>query len=399
MIPELRREFNASFTERSYQLFRERLDDRCRSPIPFRIAETPIFVARDIKRQCEEAAVALALQAHAPRYLEASDRTLQPEYTVSNQSDRSAFLTVDFAMAADDEGRITPKLIELQGFPSLMGFQLAYCELALEHYALPPALEYINGGHTRSEFVAMLRDAIVGDEDPRHVALLELNPWSQKTRADFAMLRELLGIQIIDVREVRKMGRRLHYEDGGQLVPIRRIYNRTIVDELERRRVALPFRWSDDLDVFWAGHPNWYFRISKFALPYLDHPTVPETRFLSTIDEIPDDLEDHVLKPLYSFAGAGVIVAPTRDDIASIDIDKRDRYVLQRRVTYAGAIDTPEGPTKAELRVMLIWPDGEDAPHPVMGLVRMGRGRLMGVDQNTDQRWIGAACIFYEPDV
>ncbi|MBC8146317.1 MAG: hypothetical protein H7X80_12090 [bacterium] len=399
MIPELRREFNASFNERSYQRFRERLDHRCRSPIPFRIAETPLFVPRTFQRQCEEAAVALALQSHSPHYLTASDAALKPEYTVANQTDRSTFLTVDFAIAVDEFGTMVPRLIELQGFPSLMGFQLAYAELALEHYALPPALEYVNGGHSRAEFVALLRDAIVADADPENVVLLELDPWAQKTRADFTMIQELLGIEVADIRAVKKIDRVLHYERDGTWIPIQRIYNRTIVDELERRNIELPFNWNDDLDVEWAGHPNWYFRISKFALPFLQHPTVPDTRFLSAVDEIPDDLDNYVLKPLYSFAGAGVIVGPTREDVSSVAPDRRDLYVLQQRVRYADAIDTPEGPTKAELRVMLIWHPKEDAPRPVMGLVRMGRGRLMGVDQNTKQRWIGAGCNFYEPDV
>lgn len=398
MIPELRREFNAAFSERTYARFRERLDHRCRSRIPFRIAETPLFIPKEIQRQCEEAAVAIALQAHAPEYLAASDATLRPEHTVANQSERSTFLTIDFAMAVDESGAIAPRLIELQGFPSLMGFQLAFCELAQEHYALPTGLEYVNGGHSRAELVAILREAIVADEDPENVVLLELDPWAQKTCADFAMIQELLGIVVADIRFVKKIGRRLHYEENGRWIPIHRIYNRAIVDEIERRQVALPFAWHDDLDVAWAGHPNWYFRISKFALPYLDHPTVPSTRFLSQVEEIPEDLGSYVLKPLYSFAGSGVIVGPTRADVTAIRPEMRARFVLQRRVEYADAVETPEGPTKAEVRMMLVWRPDEEKPRPVMGLVRMGRGRLMGVDQNTGLRWIGAGCNFYEPD-
>ena len=397
MIPELRRAFNESFDERRYRRFLERLDHRCRTKIPFRIAETPLFVPRDLQRQCEEAAVALALQVHRPEYLRASDATLEPRYTVANQDERSTFLTVDFAMAVDESGGIAPRLIELQGFPSLMGFQLAFCELAQEHYRLPSELGYLNGGHSRSEVLAILHEAIVGDEDPENVVLLELDPWAQKTCADFAMIHELLGITVADVRYVKQIGRKLHYEEKGRLVPINRIYNRTIVDELDRRNAHVPFSWSDDLDVTWAGHPNWYFRISKFALPYLDHPTVPSTRFLSDVDEIPDDLQNYVLKPLYSFAGAGVIVGPSRDDVTAVPRERHDRYVLQRRVEYADAVETPEGPTKAEVRMMLVWRPNESAPRPVIGLVRMGRGRLMGVDQNTELKWIGAGCNFYEP--
>jgi hypothetical protein len=304
-------------------------------------------------------------------------------------------MTIDFAMTIAEDGSLLPKLIELQGFPSLMGFQLAFAETTQEHFALSPDLRYVNGGHTRREFIDYLHRAIVADCDPRHVVLMEYDPWSQKTSADFRMINELLGIEVVDIRSVRKEGRKLLYKQGESWVPIDRVYNRAIVDELDRRDVTLPFFWSDDLDLSWAGHPNWYFRISKFTLPYLDHPTVPSTTFLNELDEIPENLDAYVLKPLYSFAGAGVIVGPTRDDIDAIPEDCRDRYVLQEKVVYADAIITPEGGTKAEIRIMLIWLDGAPRPVPVMGLVRMGRGKLMGVDFNSASRWIGAGCNFY----
>jgi hypothetical protein len=341
--------------------------------------------------------VELALQAHDPAYLRLSDATLRPEYTVANQPDRSMFLTVDFAMTEGANGTIEPKLIEMQGFPSLMGFQLYFAELTQEHYALPPELSYINGGHTRSQFVDILRRAIVADEDPENVALLELDPWNQKTNADFHATRDLLGIAVVDIRSIKKIGRTLHYEQDGKLIPIRRVYNRAIVDELQRKDVTIPFGWSDDLDVSWAGHPNWYFRISKFTLPYLNHPTVPKAIFLDQLRELPEDLERYVLKPLYSFAGTGVIVGPSREDIERIAMEDRGGYLLQERITYAEAIDTPAGGTKAEVRFMLIWLPEEERPRPVMGLVRMGRGKLMGVDFNSGLRWIGAGCNFFEP--
>ncbi|HVZ40759.1 MAG TPA: hypothetical protein VHI13_15875 [Candidatus Kapabacteria bacterium] len=397
MIPELRKEFNAAFTERKYRHFCERLNHRCRTDIRFRVAEMPCFVPRDIQRQCEEAAVELTLQAHRPEYLALSDATLQPEYTVANQPDRALFLTVDFAMTQGPDGTIVPKLIELQGFPSLMGFQLNYAELSQEHYALPPELGYVNGGHTRRQFLDIFRRAVVADEDPENVVLMEIDPWNQKTNPDFHCTRELLGISVVDIRDITKVGSVLHYSRDGRLIPIRRIYNRAIVDELQRRGVELPFNWSDDLDVAWAGHPNWYFRISKFTLPYLDHPLVPKATFLHELEEIPDNLENYVLKPLYSFAGAGVVVGPSRAEIDAIPVDRRPGYLLQERITYAGAIDTPEGPTKAEIRFMLIWLPEEERPCPVMGLVRMGRGKLMGVDFNSATRWIGAGCNFFEP--
>lgn len=396
MIPELRERFNRTFTQERYARFLERLDDRCRTKIRFRVCETPLFVPRWLQSACEDAAVELTLQAHGPDYLRRSDVTLRPEHTVANQPDRAMFMTVDFALTSAEDGSIVPKLVELQGFPSLMGFQLFYAELMQEHYALPPELSYINGGYSRSQFVDLMRRAIVAEEDPENVVLLELDPWNQKTAADFLAVRELLGIGIADIRAVRKLGRRLHYEENGRLIPIHRIYNRAIVDEIERTQAKIPFNWHDDLDATWAGHPNWYFRISKFTLPFLHHPFVPRTLFLNQMESIPEDLDRWVLKPLYSFAGAGVVVGPTQDEIRNIPPELADNYILQERVEYAGVVRTPEGGTKAELRIMLIWLPGEERPRPVMGLVRMGRGKLMGVDYNSTLRWIGAGCNFYE---
>jgi hypothetical protein len=396
MIPELREEYNRRFTEAKYRSYLERLDERFRMHIPFRVCETPCFVPKYVKQQCEQAAVELTLQAHDPAYLKLSDATLKPAYTVASQPERSMFTVVDFAMTRGENGEIVPKLIELQGFPSLMGFQLFQAELTQEHFALPPELTYINGGHTRSQLIDILRTAIVAGNDPENVVLLELDPWNQKTCPDFYAIHELLGIAVADIRGVKKIGRKLHYERDGLLVPIDRIFNRAIVDELERKQVVIPFGWHDDLDVEWAGHPNWYFRISKFTIPYLDHPTVPKARFLNEIEELPEDLDNYVLKPLYSFAGTGVIVGPTREDIERIPQEKRHDFLLQERIEYAAAIETPEGGTKPEVRFMLIWLPDEEKPRPVMGLVRMGRGKMMGVDQNRDMRWIGANCNFFE---
>lgn len=396
MIPELRKEFNARFTARKYELFKQRLNERCRAEIGFRICETPFFVPRHIQQACEQGAVELALLAHDSQYLRLSDATLQPEYTVPNQTERSMFFVVDFAMAEGENGEIVPRLVEMQGFPSLMGFQLAFAELSQEHWELPDNLCYTNGGHTRQQVVGLLHRAIVAQHDPENVVLLELDPWNQKTCCDFQMMRELLGIHIADIRFVKNIAGKLHYENDGRFVPIHRIFNRAIVDEIQKKGVALPFNWHDEIDVEWAGHPNWYFRISKFTLPYLHHPLVPQSIFLDRMTELPANLDDLVLKPLYSFAGAGVIVGPTEQEVNQVPTEQRDKYILQERITYAEAIATPEGGTKAEYRIMLVWMPGEERPRPIMGLVRMGRGKMMGVDFNRNMTWIGAGCNFYQ---
>jgi len=244
-------------------------------------------------------------------------------------------------------------------------------------------------------YVALLRQSIFGNTNPEEVALLEIDPHVQKTRPDFVALEQLIGLQSVNIRDVQKSARSLTaVGPDGSTIHLRRIFNRAIVDELDDKNVDLAFSWSDDLDVEWAGHPNWYFRISKYSLPFLDHPTSPKTWFCNELESIPSDLDRYVLKPLYSFAGKGVNVQPTKADILAIPEDQRADWILQEKVVYAPCIATPYGYNKVEIRVMLIWPDSSDQPIPVMSLARTGRGALMGARYNTDP-WTGSTgCLF-----
>jgi len=233
-----------------------------------------------------------------------------------------------------------------------------------------------------------LRAAIVGTHDPENVILMEIHPQEQKTLPDFLRTEKMLGVRTVDIEAIRKHGSQLYYERNGGRVPIRRIYNRAIVDELQRKRVQLGFDWRDDLAVEWAGHPNWYFRISKFSIPYLRHESVPKTWFLDRLERVPDDLQNYALKPLYSFAGLGVVIAPKKEDIDAIPAEKRGEYILQERLHFEPIIETPFGRTKAEVRVMYVWLEKLQA---VMTIIRMGRGLMMGVDHNRDMEWVGAS--------
>lgn len=400
MIKEQREEYLANFTERKWQLFMKRLNDRFGVPINFAVNRSPLFVPLAIQSACEEAAIDFTLRLHEPDYLAKSDAALRPEVTVPNQPDHASFTSVDFALTLGEGGSIVPKLIELQGFPSLMGYQLLFAEMLQEHFGLPDHLTPINGRISRRSYLSLLRETILGTYECDEVVLMELDPWNQKTCPDFVAIRELLGIRVIDVRDVVKQGRTLHFRgEEGDLHQIRRIYNRTIVDEVERRGVSLPFEWSDDLDVEWAGHPNWFFRLSKYSLPFLEHPLVPPSRFLVDYDRWPEDLDGFVLKPLYSFAGTGVIVGPTSEDLNAIPEGDRDQYILQERVPFEGVINTPTGLIRAELRIMLVWPPQAERPTPIMSLVRTGRGDKMGVDESIGldvDGWVGATCAYFQ---
>jgi hypothetical protein len=295
------------------------------------------------------------------------------------------FIQADFGLVRDHTGQISPKLVEIQAFPSLYAYQPVLEKTYRDTYDLAVTKQ----NHHESLF----QRAILGDHAPENVVLLEIDPYNQKTLPDFLLTAKATGIRIADIRDVRKTGNKL-YLDG---IPIDSIYNRAIADELIRLDTQTDFRFDDDLDVEWAGHPNWFFLISKFSLPYLKHPTVPESWFLSDFcktNPIPEDLENYVLKPLYSFAGLGVKVGPAREDIDSIPAAERPHYLLQRRMQFEPIIETPFGLTQAEIRVMYIW---LDELTPVSLIVRMGRGKMMGVDHNRDMDWVGASAAFVAP--
>jgi hypothetical protein len=327
-----------------------------------------------------------------PAYRTKSDEAVPAEFKVPNEAPHPMFVQVDFGLVRDAAGELQPKLVELQAFPSLYAYQGPLAQAYIDVYGLDPRLRYFLSGLDTGSYRELLRRAIVGAHDPENVILMEIDPAHQKTLPDFLLTEKMLGVRSVDIVEIKKEGAHLYYESGGKRVPIRRIYNRTIVDELERKNVKLGFDWRDDLDVEWAGHPNWYFRISKFSIPYLKHESVPKTWFLDRLEEIPPDLENYALKPLYSFAGLGVVIAPTKDDIAAIPAEKRPYYILQERMHFEPVIETPFGGTKAEVRVMYVW---LEELTPVLTIIRMGRGLMMGVDHNKNMEWVGASAGLY----
>ncbi len=389
MIPELRRRFNATFSPERYQALLARLHRRFGTDIEFRLSETPCFFPRELMDRLASTGTELIEQLMAnPAYRRASDATIPPEFNAPHEGDHPLWLQVDFGLVRGAEGRIEPRLVELQAFASLYAFQPALSREYRESFELPADLDIFLGGVDESSYDALLRRAIVGGHDPEQVVLLEIDPQRQKTRPDFAETERRWGVRAADIRSVVKQGRRLLYRRDGRLVPIRRIYNRAIVDELIRRHASLRFDYRDDLDVEWAGHPNWYFRISKFSLPWLEHSSVPRTWFLDQLRALPDDRENFVLKPLYSFAGAGIVFAPTDEDIEAIPAVRRHDYVLQERVRFTPVIETPHGATQVEIRIMYVWLDRLIA---VLPLLRMGRGTMMGVDHNKNLEWVGAS--------
>lgn len=390
MLAGYRRAFNQAWRPEAYARLLARVAERCGAAPAFAVSETPCFFPRALLAEMAGIGRTLVAQildrAEARR---AADEAVPPRYRGPGQERVPTFLQVDFGLVVRD-GRVEPRLVELQAFPSLYGFQLALAESYREAYGLDdPALGLHLDGLDTAGYLAAVREAIVGRHDPREVVLMEIRPETQKTRPDFTATERLWGVRTMDATAVVRHGRRLFArQDSSRLVPIRRVYNRVIPDELERTGLRLPFDYRDDLDVEWAGHPSWYFRLSKFSLPWLSHPSVPPTRYLHEIDALPGPRDRWVLKPLFSFAGGGIVFGPSDADLAAIPPEARTGYLVQERQSFARLIDTPEGPTQAEVRIMYVWTDRLRA---VMPLVRMGRGLMMGVAHNRGLRWVGAS--------
>jgi hypothetical protein len=391
MVPSYRKRFNANYTPEKYQTFLKLMEERCGAPVEFRISETPCFFPKPLIQQMDRFGKELIEQLETLEYHEASAIAIPAEFNVPRETPHPMFIQVDFGLVRAGDGQLQPKLVELQGFPSLYGYQAIISQAYIDAFELDPKVKYLHGGLNWESYKKLLQEAIIADHDPENVILMEIDPLHQKTRPDFLVTEKLLGVPTVDIADIKKQGKQLFYEKSGKLIPIHRIYNRAIVDELVRKNPKLTFRLNDDLDVEWAGHPNWYFRMSKFSLPFLRHECVPKTYFLDRLDRVPDDLENYVLKPLFSFAGLGVVIGPSKEALNAIPHEKRGDYILQQKMNFEPVIETPFGATKAEIRIMYIW---DKELIPVMTIVRMGRGLMMGVDHNKNMEWVGSSAGF-----
>ncbi|HEX4961907.1 MAG TPA: hypothetical protein VF173_13790 [Thermoanaerobaculia bacterium] len=393
MVPEIRRAYNSTFTPELYAGVLRDLEAGGGGAADFRISETPIFLSEPLTRELVTAATEILEQVTSPAYLAQAGRAVPPHLSVPGDEGHAMFLQIDFALARGDDGALTPRLIELQGFPSLYGFQWLLEKAFRAHSPAIPAdwAPYFDG-LTSDTYPEALREVIVADCDPENVVLLEIEPEKQKTRIDFHVTDKLLGIETVCATKVRERNGRLFYPEGGREVPIARIYNRVIFDEVERKGLDLSHIFGRELDVTWVGHPNWYLKISKFSLPFLRSRYCPPTWFVSDLAELPADLENYVLKPLFSFAGLGVEIGPSAERLRSL-ANPQD-FILQRKVDYAPVIETLDDPAKAEVRMMFVW---KDRPRLINNLVRLSKGKMMGVDFNKDRTWIGGSLAYHPP--
>ena len=395
MITAVRQRYNAAFTEQRYAAFTAELNQAVYWPVDFRVAESPLFLDEATTRTLIRAADDIVGQLAQPAFRQHAKTAIPRGLEVPRETEWPHFLAVDFALCHDDDGKVLPQLIELQGFPTVACWQALLARTYKKYFPeIPAEFTPYFGGLDEEGYLNALRRAMTGDCLPENTVLLEITPDQQKTRVDFACTHAFLGVKPLCVTKVIKRGRQLFYPSGGREVRIERIFNRVIFDELLRKNPPMKFSFFDDLDVQWAGHPNWYFRISKHTLPYLRSPYVPPCHFVSELKSVPADLENYVCKPLYSFAGLGVDIAPTREKIAVVD--KPAEWLLQRKVAYAPIMETPDGPAKAEVRLIFAG-DGTGMPRLVNQLVRLTKGAMHGVDFNKGRTWVGASAGFHPP--
>lgn len=396
MVPSARKAFNEAFTKKKYEQFLSDLNSRHPGAIDFRIAETPVFVDRSFARKMIDACESIIDIITDPSFKELTSRGIPESDCVPGDEGICQMIAFDFGVCINAQNELEPQLIEMQGFPTLYGFQVYYPELIPAYFPIPEGYDQYLGGLDHASYLEKLSRVILGNHQAENVILLEIKPHEQKTRIDFYCTKDYIGIQPVCLTELIQEGKKLYYLREGVKTEVRRIYNRVIFDELNNRESALG-KFVDirqELDVEWVPHPNWFYRISKFTLPFIRHPYVPKTYFLDEVKELPADLSNYVLKPLFSFAGQGVVIDVTQTDVERIE--DPGNWILQRKVRYADVIQTPDEPAKAEIRIMYLWEEGQARPTPAINLARLSKGKMIGVRYNKDKEWVGGSVAMME---
>ncbi|WP_440134551.1 hypothetical protein [Chitinophaga sancti] len=391
MIPSLRKYYNEHFTAEKYTAFIQSMAAAAGETPAFKVAETPVFVPAALTKQLIDTSEAIIDIITQPDFKADSEASFPPCMKVPGENEHAHFVIIDFAVCKNEAGGLQPQLIELQGFPSLYAFQELMAREFKHHFQIPDTVNNYFNGYTDSSYLQLLKEIIVGPYQPEEVVLLEVKPHEQKTRIDFYYTEKVLGIPVVCITDLEQRAKQLFYK--GRLV--KRIYNRVIFDDLQKQSAYLPAHVSlfQDFDVEWITHPNWFYRISKFILPFIKSEFAPESWFLHT-RALPADLENYVLKPLFSFAGQGVVIDVSQEDINGIK--DPENWILQRKVKYAPAIETPDGPAYCEIRMMYLWKDGAPRPELVHNLARISKSKMIGVTKDKSDTWVGGSCAFFE---
>ena len=396
MIPAIRKGYNEQFTKENYEAYLADLGNIYPGHLEFRIAETPVFIPKEFTEKMLSACESIIDVITKPGYLQQSENAIPPSLYVPNEDKHPQFIAFDFGICYNANGELEPQLIEMQGFPSLFAWQVFIADMHHKHFEWPKGFSPYLNGLDRESYLALLKKIILEDTPAENVILLEILPHQQKTRVDFYATKELLGIETVCITELIKEGRQLFYLRNGEKTAIKRIYNRVIFDDLFQQSAEIQEKgkiFQENLDVTWVPHPNWFYRLSKYTLPFIDNTYVPHTQFLNKVDDLPSDLENYVVKPLFSFAGQGVIIDVTEQDIRNIK--DPENWIIQQKVNYAPVIETPGENAKAEIRIFYFWEPGAARPIAANNLARLSKGKMVGVRYNQDKDWVGGSfCLF-----
>ncbi len=397
MVPQIRKEYNEKFTQEKYDAFVTDMHSKYGDALQFRVAETPVFVDKAFTNKMISACESIVDVITGYNFKTLTSHAIPENVRVPNENEHTHFIAFDFGICENEKGELEPQLIEMQGFPTLFAYELYVDVITRKHFDIPQGYSAFLGGHTEETYIQLLKDILLGNHAAENVILLEILPHQQKTRIDFYCTTDYIGVPVVCLTELIQEGKKLYYQKEGRKIEVKRIYNRIIFDDLQQQSPEIQEKGKlllEELEVEWAPHPNWFYRISKYTLPYINHPYVPKTKFLNEIETLPTDLENYVLKPLFSFAGQGVVIDVTLADIENVK--DHENWILQRKVKYADVIQTPAEPAKAEIRIFYFWKNGEARPVPTNNLARLSKGKMIGVRYNKDKEWVGGSLAYFE---
>lgn len=392
MISEYRKIFNQQFSKTKNDALIHSIEQSAQMKFNFKVSESPIFLSRSFRNKIFEVSESIIEQIKS-KSNDDLQLAIPNEYFVPNDNKNPEFLIFDYAICQNENLEIEPQLIELQAFPSLFAFMKLYEEKLIEIY---PFLNALEKSLPKDEYISKLKQLIIGNKKAENVILLEIFPDKQKTFIDFQMTEKYLGIEIVCVTQIIKKGKKLFYEKNGQLIPIHRIYNRVIFDELFAiEHLKLNFDFREELEVEWVTHPNWFYKVSKYLLPQLKHSYIPQSFYLKDFTDF-HNLDNYVLKPLFSFAGSGVNLHPSRGDLE--EISDKENYILQKKVRYAALFeDINHEFSKAEIRLMYIWDSSDENPEYLINLVRMTKSDVANMGSiDKCQIWVGCSYALFD---
>ena len=395
MEKALREIFNKNFTEKKYEDYMEELERPHPGKLQFRNAETPLFIGKDFKNLMLSACEEIIDLITADNFKKITEASIPPTLNIPNEDKHTQFIVFDFGICRNEAGEMVPQLIEMQGFPTLYAFQAVHSELTAKYANLPDNYSSYLNGYNKESYLKLFKEIVLGKEKPENVILLEIKPEEQKTQIDFAFTEDILGIRTVCLTKLIAEGTKLYYEKDGEKIQVKRIYNRLIFDDLAQYENLETIDLSTPYEVEWVPHPNWFYRISKYTLPFIDNDYVPATFFLNELKQ-PVDLNEYVLKPFFSFAGMGVIIDVTQEDVDAIK--DPENWILQKKVNYESIIPTMDENAKAEIRLFYFWKDEWDRPVAVHNLARLSKGKMIGTRYNMDKTWVGGSVAFFEKD-